>query len=120
MVNKISADTRLWAVMLVFILLITAALCSSLPVSAADESIVIQTVSVTSSADGVSASVSAENEKSMDPFSFIFGFLVPVGAVVTFLIFFIVTRTARLKKRHAEAKRRLSDGETSDGAASDT
>ena len=125
MAHSRSADTRIWAAALAIITLITAVLCCSRYVYSADDS---AAVSETSSAvsvisdEGAAAAQSADNtneSKSMDPFSFLFGFLVPVGAVTVFLIFFIVTRTARLKKRHSEAKRRLSDGNDPEGAAND-
>ena len=117
--------TCLQAVILALFIIFSTALSSALPVSAEDNSGITSDISASESfsRSDPAAAVSeykAENGKSIDPFSFLFGFLVPVLAVVTFLIFFIVTRTARLKKRHSEAKHRLISEETNGEDTSDT
>ena len=110
---------RFFAVAVLFVMMLTAALSLNMPVfaSAEDGNTTVISVSDSSVSSGANTSLNnpaatennAAEEKSFDVFSFIFAFLVPVTAVITFLIFFIVTRAARLKKKRAEAKLQLSD-----------
>ncbi len=66
-----------------------------------------QTFSDTDTAN--TANDASDTEKSINPFFYMFGFLLPVLAVSTFLLFSIITRANRLRMKRAAIKQQVSE-----------